>query len=357
MSLIFTKELVTNSAHVKQAYKELNQRREMFNINQKAMAKNYGTSIAANQAAIISKDYWREVEAVTTRVVRQPGINEFLTEMMAMATPIAIGKTAALYRTSSDAGAETVVTMSGQVPANMDKVLYDTEGDLVPILKNGYGVEWREMQGMSTEGLDIMADSQEAVTAKMMRDMANGFLNGYDITHNGYEAKGLTNHKNTQQIAVPTLDFGIGGSTNDEIIKFFTEQFAKDLDDQYIDSKIALWVSPDIKRRLAVPLSTSMGFKGGTLEQEILAFGRVEAFKQTFLLVGNHMVGYEKSGMFVRPRVAASLGSYMVPRNDPHANYQTMLWSAVGLQIKADFNGKKKAFNITGKPAVKKAAK
>lgn len=353
MSLIFTKELVTNSAHVKQAYSELNQRREMFNTDQRALANKYGTSIAANQAAIISKDYWREAEAITTRVVRQPGINDFLTEIMGMATPISIGKTAALYRTSSDAGADTVVSMSGQVPANVDKVVYDTDGDLIPIYAQAYGVGWRELQGMSTEGLDIMADSQEAVTAKLMRDIAKAFMVGNDIKHNGYECKGLTNHKNVQQINKANLDFGIGGSTNDEIIKFFTEDFAKELDDQYIDSKISIWVSPEIKRRLQVPLSTSMGYKSGTLEQEIMNFSRVDAIKQTFLLEGNKFIGYEKSGMFVRPRVAAPIGSFMIARNDPHADYQTKLWAAMGLQIKSDFSGKKKAFCFTGKPNAK----
>lgn len=341
--LTFTKELITNHAQVREAYSELNQRRNTFNIDQKCMAEKY--NLTGNQAALISKDYWREVEAITTRVIRNDEGRGLLADLMTMATPISIGKTAALYRMSSDAGKVTR-SMSGQVPEEMDNVLYKTEGDLIPIFKTGYGRGWREWLGMQTEGLDALADDQEAATAAIMKDMANYCLFGdAKIKSGDYECKGLTNHKNVQKITSGTPAIS---SDNDAWVAWYTGDFAKQLDNQYIDSKIKMWVSPEIMRRLEVPLSTAQGYKGGTLKEEILRFGRVESFNQTFLLQGNKQVGYVKDGMFIRPRVAAQVGTYMESRSNAHDDYNTMVWSAMGLQIKTDYNGKKKAFYITG---------
>lgn len=78
----------------------------------------------------------------------------------ALGTPISIGKTAALYRVSSDAG-KVHRTLTGHVPEELDKVIYDEAGDPIPIFNTGYSREWREWNGMQSENLDAMADDQK----------------------------------------------------------------------------------------------------------------------------------------------------------------------------------------------------
>lgn len=356
--LTFTKDLVANNQQVRNAYQALKNRRVIFNRHQRSLGRDFSGAITANQMADVAKDYWKEVDAVTTRVVRHDQGKGLVSDLMAMATPIGIGKTEALYRTSSDIDTSVTVSMSGQAPEELGKVIYSLEGDLMPVFKTGYGREWREWMGMSDAGLDAMSDDQEAATAKIVTQVGEYMLVGQPtLKHGTSEAKGLLNHKNSKVITSSNLDFKeSGSSTNDDIINFFTKDLAKELDDEYIDSKIVLWVSPQVKRRLGVPLSKSDGFKGGTLEQEILRFGRVESINQTFLLEGNRMTGYVRDGLFVRPRVAAAIGSYMQTRNDPHDNYNTLVWTALGLQIKKDFNGRKRAFYIKGKDVTRDMA-
>lgn len=161
--IVFNKKLITEHNQVKQAWNQLLMQRESFNINQGTIAAQYGGALEVNQAALISKDYWREVDNITTRVFRNDEGNGLLDDLLGLGTPISIGKTAALYRVSSDAG-KVHRLLTGHVPEELDKVIYDEAGDPIPIFNTGYGREWN---GMQSENLDAMADDQEAHVAAM----------------------------------------------------------------------------------------------------------------------------------------------------------------------------------------------
>lgn len=170
--IVFNKKLITEHNQVKQAWNQLLMQRESFNINQNTISAQYGGALEVNQAALISKDYWREVDNITTRVFRNDEGNGLLDDLLGLGTPISIGKTAALYRVSSDAG-KVHRSLTGHVPEELDKVIYDEAGDPIPIFNTGYGREWREWNGMESENLDAMADDQEAHVAAIDADSAS----------------------------------------------------------------------------------------------------------------------------------------------------------------------------------------
>ena len=64
--IIFTKGLITNSQVVKEQWRHLTVDRKVFINGENALAKEYGV----NATALVTKDYWREVDDVTTRVFR-----------------------------------------------------------------------------------------------------------------------------------------------------------------------------------------------------------------------------------------------------------------------------------------------
>ncbi|HGV4641524.1 TPA: major capsid protein, partial [Klebsiella pneumoniae] len=137
-------------------------------------------------------------------------------------------------------------------------------------------------------------------------------------------------------------------STPDKSVAFFTGPFAKLLDDNYVQEKVKVWASPDIMRNLNRPYSDAAGFKEGTVLEYILRYGRIESFNQTFKLTGNHFIAYVRNSQYIKTRIAAPVGTFMIPRQNPFDNYNTLVWSAVGLQIKRDFNGRSKVFNAQG---------
>ncbi|OCG59778.1 phage coat protein [Gilliamella sp. Nev5-1] len=351
--IIFNKKLITNSAQVAQAWNQLKASRQIFNNAQNQMSATHGNAIEVNQAAILTQDYWREVDNVTTRVIRDDEGAPLLDDLLSLGTPISIGKTAALYRVSSDAGYVNR-SMSGQEPETLDKVVYDHYGDPVPIFKTGYAREWREWLGLQTENIDAMSDDQEAAVAALRQDMAQYILTGDEkIKVQNFEGKGITNHPHTNQVDLSAsglnIDLTSTSTSNDDIINFFTKDFVVILDANLVSEQLKVFISPEIERRLNLPYSNSNGFKEGTVKDYILRYSaHIGSFTKTFELKGNHFIGYVRNAQYIKTRIAAPIGSFMKQRINPHDNYQTLVWSAFGLQIKRDFNGKSKVFNARG---------
>lgn len=271
--IIFTKGLITNSQVVKEQWRHLTVDRKVFINGENALAKEYGV----NATALVTKDYWREVDDVTTRVFRNESGMDMMADLMTLATNINIGKTVAISRMASDAG-KVVRTISGQEPEDLDKTRYSYSGDVIPIFKTGYGREWRELLGMQSEGFDPLIDDQESTTFNLRADMADYLLVGdASLNVNGvYTAYGITNHPNTVQLNLSAsgtgaLNIDLQTATPDEIVEFFNQDFQAVLDAQNVFEPVTLWVSPSVRRSFSRPYSNAAGFKGGTIEDYILA--------------------------------------------------------------------------------------
>ena len=52
--------------------------------------------------------------------------------------------------------------------------------------------------------------------------------------------------------------------------------------------------------------------------------------------------------MYIRPRVAQPVSTYAAARVNPHDNFNFLVWSAFGLQIRKDATGKSRVFNGYG---------
>lgn len=349
---IFTKKLITDSVIVANQWNELCLTRNDFHQSEK--------TLRTNATALITKDYWREVDNVTTRIFRNESGMDMMNDLMGLASNINIGKTVAISRMASDAG-KVIRTLSGQEPEDLDKTVYDYSGDPIPIFKTGYGREWREMLGMQSEGFDPLIDDQANTTFALRSDMADYLLTGdQSIVVNGqYTAFGISNHPNTNQLNLSTtgtgaLNIDLQTATPDEIVEFFNQDFAALLDMQNVFEPVTLWVSPSVRRSFSRPYSNAAGYKAGTVEDFILTFGktggvgRIASIGTNFKLKGNHFVGYVRNELYIRPRVAQPVSTYAEARTSPHDNYNFLTWSAMGLQIRKDFNGKSKVFNAYG---------
>ncbi|WP_416142415.1 major capsid protein, partial [Escherichia coli] len=224
--IVFTKDLVANSAVVADQWKHLTIDRKVFCNAEAELAKTYGV----NATALVTKDYWRDVDNVTTRVFRNEAGQDMMADLMGIAANINIGKTVAISRIASDAG-KVVRTLSGQEPEDLDKTRYDYTGDVIPIFKTGYSREWRELLGMQSEGFDPLLDDQANVTFNLRSDMAQYLLTGdQTLNVNGvYTGYGITNHPNTIQVNLstdsPGLNIDLQTATPDKIVTFFNQDF------------------------------------------------------------------------------------------------------------------------------------
>lgn len=336
----FDQQLIANSRPHSAWWNEVNDDRNHFHATEDHFAS------VVNAAAVLPRDAWLDIDSITRRVMRADEGEAWMRYLMPLAKPVNIGKLVHLNRVSSDAG--TVIrSMSGQVPVPMDKVVYDYRGTPVPMFHTAYGREWREWNTLQSENFDAIADDQEAHTAKIRRDMALYALNGDTaVVFQGYTGYGIRNHPLSKSINIGPSgnNINLTTATADQLDAFFTGPFGAMLDANLITGKVVLFISPEIARAWDKTYSGSAGFKQGTVLDFLKTNRRVQAIEVSYELSGNEFFGFVPSAEYIRPLIGMAVATTAIPRDRPRANYQFDVAGAMGLEIRADYNGKSGVF-------------
>lgn len=346
----FSEELIANSRPHTAWWGELSVNREHFHRTEEGHA-SLMREFMGNAAAILPRDAWMDIDTITMRVLRDDGGNVYMGDLMALAKPVNIGKLVHMTRVASDTNNPVVRSMSGQVPVAMDKTVYDYRGTPVPIFADGYGREWREWNTLQSENFDALSDDHEGSIDKLNRDQASYVLDGdATIKFQGFAATGIRTNPLSKSI---NLGSAVGGAnidltsmstTSDAIDNFFTQTFGAMLDANLISGAVNIYVSPEISRRLDAQYSTSGQFKGGTLLEHILKNPRINKIERTFKLTGNQFFGFVPNARYIRPLVGMAVNTTALTRLNPTDNYQFLNMGALGLEIRADYNGKSGVF-------------
>jgi hypothetical protein len=343
----FDDQLVANSRPHAAWWQELSVSREWWHRSEDAMAE------VANVSAILPRDAWLDLDGITRRVMRNDEGQVYMADLMPLAKAVSIGKLVHMTRVSGDAG--TVVrSMSGQVAVPLDKVAYDYRGVPVPIFATAYGREWREWNTLQSENFDALSDDQEAHTAKLRRNMAQYVLDGDSgIVFQGYAASGIRTSSLSKAINLGTaggganIDLSSTSTTSDAIDAFFTQTLGAVLDANLITGKVNIYVSPEIGRNLDRSYSGSSGFKGGTLMSYLLTNRRINKIAISYELSGNAFFGFVPNSDYIRPLIGMAVNTTGMTRLNPTDNYQFLVMGALGLEIRADINGKAGVFYST----------
>ncbi|WP_062233185.1 major capsid protein [Aureimonas sp. N4] len=338
----FDEQLVANSRAHAEWWGEVCVNREWFHQTEDAFAALY------NSAAVLPRDAWQDLDGITRRVMRADEGQTWMADLMPLAKTVNIGKIVSLNRVSGDAGSVTR-SLSGQVPIGMDKVTYDYRGTPVPIFSTAYGREWREWNALQSENFDALADDQEAHSAKIRRDMALYALDGdQTIKFQGYTGYGIRTSPFSKSI---NLGSGAGGANIDlttadwpAMDAFFNGPFGAMLDANFIGVPVNLYISPEIARNLDKQVNTSAGQALGSRLEQLRQNRRIAKIAVSFELTGNQFFGFVPSGEYIRPLVGMAVNTTAMPRTYPTANYQFLMMGAMGLEIRADINGRSGVF-------------
>jgi len=343
----FDEQLVANSRPHSQWWDEVSTTREGWHRQEEALA-NLAREITGNAYAVLPRDAWLELDGITRRVMRSDEGQAWMGDLMPFAKAVNIGKLVHMNRVSSDAGFVTR-SLSGQVPVGMDKVSYDYRGTPIPIFSTAYGREWREWNTLQSENFDALSDDQEAHTAKIRRDQALYVLDGdSSIVFQGFTAYGIRTSPLSKVInlgsAVGGANIDLTTATSDQIDAFFAGAFGAMLDANYITSKVNIYISPEIARAWDKAYSGSAGFKAGTIMQFLASNRRINKIAVSFELSGNAFFGFVPSAEYIRPLIGMATNTTAITRLNPTDNYQFMIMGAMGIDIRADFNGRSGVF-------------
>jgi len=328
---------ITGGAHLANRYQEALDSRDHFNTNE---CMRFG-----NQAALLPDDAWREVDEVTMRVLREDEGQAYMQDLMPMARAVDIGKTAHVYRTSSDLSNRVNISMNGQEPTLRDKVNYEFNGHPIPIFDTGYGLNWREWRGMQSEGFDGISDDQEAAVANVEQVAAQYVLNGdTSINVGGYIGYGIKNHPETNVMDLDASGFNIDlssfATTSDAIEDFFVRDFRQIMHNNLIMGAMNIYISPEIERRWSRSYSGSSGFKGGTMMDFLMGLPFINDIKMTYELDGNEFFAYPLMPKYIRPLMGMAMTTIAIPRVQMTDDYNFRVMKALGLEIRADANSR-----------------
>jgi hypothetical protein len=348
----FDEQLVANSRPHQAWWGEVSMVREHFHRTEDTLAA-LTAEFLGNAASILPRDAWLDLDGITRRVMRNDEGQVFMADLMPLAKPVHIGKLVHMTRVSGDAGV-VVRSMSGQPAVPLDKVAYDYRGVPVPIFQSGYGREWREWNTLQSENFDALSDDQEAITAKIRRNMAQYVLDGDStITFQGYAATGIRTNPLSKAINLGSaggganIDLSATATTSDAIDAFFTQTLGAVLDANLVTGKVNIYISPEIGRNLDRSYSGSAGFKGGKLYEYLLTNRRINKIEVTYELTGNQFFGFVPNSDYIRPLIGMAVNTTAATRLNPTDNYQFLVMGAMGLEIRADINGKAGVFYST----------
>ncbi len=180
--------------------------------------------------------------------------------------------------------------------------------------------------------------------------MALYALNGdTSIVFQGYTGHGIKSSPLSKSINLgPTgganINLAASGTTSDAIEGFINGAFGTMLDANLITRPVNLYISPEIARNWDRPYSGSSGFKIGSLRDALLANRRINKIEVSFELSGNEFFGFVPSADYIRPLVGMAVNTTAITRTNPTDNYQFLVMGAMGIDIRADINGRAGVF-------------
>lgn len=284
---------------------------------------------------------WLELDTQVVQLIGQEA-DILYTDLMPLAQSVNIGKFAVAYKKIGDIDAgETSLT--GQVTHLMGQTGHNYGGILVPTHVKAFGRSWRETEAARSIGMDELADDQAAAVREVVRLQTDNMINGNsNLVYQGFHAYGLKNNPATQGITL-LVDFTSSLATFAQMdAEFGRVMGVMRGGANRVVRDFNIYISPEIEanwRRRSGAQTIDR-----TYMEVFMATPGVAKIVVSNQLVGNQMIGFVASREFIRPVVGQAVGTTPVPRLRPFDDFQFVTWSASGLQITEDDDGRSGVF-------------
>ncbi|MBC6440284.1 MAG: coat protein [Rhodospirillales bacterium] len=341
---------INGGKYLRDRYDEMLEGRFYFNRVMAALR-----SEISNNAALLPRDAWREVDDATMRVLREDEGQVYMADLMPLARGVDISKNGPVYRRSTAVNSNVNITMTGQTTPRIDEADYSYKVDLVPPFEEKYRFTCSKWMGIQSENFDGLADKQEKAVANLRQKVAQYVLNGDDkIKVKNYRGYGIKNHPATNMIDLDSsglnIDLTSYSTSSDNIEQFFVRDVQKILHDNLVRDPINIYISPEINRRFGQSYSRSAGFKAGTLMEFLEELPFIASIKKTYELSGNELFAFPLMSKYIRPLIGQAVSTIAIPRLDEMHNYHFKVFQSMGLEIREHAKGCCGVIYATGTP-------
>lgn len=277
------------------------------------------------------------------QVVEQFRLDEgeaILNRLMPLARSLPIGRTVLANARASDAG-HFQTSMTGESPVVYDNVDYDTDKAIIPIHQNGFKRNWREGEQLSLENFNDAVIQQSEAIRTHRKGMVDYILDGTSITVDGIGWGGFRNDTRVDQIDLSAGAFAFdftnaaGTATGAEYEAAFRALAQR----RYIEQKVmapATWfASNEIFWAMQADYSTQ--YPGVKIIDRLRTIPGVGEIVPSSKLTGNQLLSMPLSSQFVQPLVGMAVSTIALPRPMYNSPFAFDVVSAVGIQVKTDF--------------------
>lgn len=295
--------------------------------------------LKGNDAAAlpIPTSVFDEVDRVTKKVMTEPTTDIIYQDLMSLSRPIDIGALKFIDRMSSDSGAVTV-SMSMSTEHVGDITAYKENPTIVPIFQGGAVRLPREVAAWKHAGFDVLLDDHENAVRAVRNKISDSFLNGA-VTDTGNETSyGLLNNPFVKEYKTK-VDFTSQSTSGEDMRNALLAALHQHRVDSLVISPRTLYISLDIDAQLDrkyIPTDAA----SRTIREELLSLPLVKEIKPTALVTGNNMIAGVLSSEFIRSIVGQEVSSFSNIRQTPFDPFKWYVWAGVGLNIRADYNGR-----------------
>lgn len=297
--------------------------------------------------ARIPGEVWRDFDTQTKALMLSDEGSALLNDLMSLARNVHIGKIVSEYRRYGGGELEVRTSIDGQHAKPVNHGAYDYDGTVIPVHSTQVGRNWRELEGMRSEGYDALLDDQADGTRFVRRRMISNFVDGDpDLMYKGYRSYGIKNNPNTialnlgsaagglgVDLASPTLTYEQAYSVFVRVLQVMTGEGNNAVGAVTIYVSDAIWFN---LMRVANPGTSNTE----SMLTALLRIPGLGAIKMTDLAQGNEFYAIILSTEYIRPVVGMPATTTPIARKTPMDDWHVLVWSASGLQIKADALGR-----------------
>lgn len=337
---IFDKKGVAANRNMKGQYEYLQAHRSLHANQEQAFGSVPLPGMMGNASSPVPYPVYAEMDAQVKQIMLDPNVDVLLNDLYPLARSLNIGKMFHQYRQAGDGGAVTT-SMSGLEPIPNDQTKYKYDGAIIPVHQSGYYREWRELAGLRSEGWDDLLDDQAASTRTVRERMSAYVLDGLDgLEFKGKKSYGIRTGANTAKATI-SIDLTSKATAPDAVRNEFIRLRDIIRRDNRVSLNLNVYVSPEI----AATLDRYYVIDGQitatrTLRQELESLEGIGAIKELSGLEGNELIMGALSQEFILPLVGQAVSNLALPRQTPFARHQFLVWSAMGLEIRVDYNGR-----------------
>ncbi|MGJ8516640.1 major capsid protein [Carnimonas bestiolae] len=337
MSIIFDKKAVTTNSNSKKQWDVVSQHRQYHGYIESNFAAN---DFAFNATNILPTPFYAQIDSQTKQIMQDPTADVLLQDLMPLARALDIGVLVHQYKVAKDADQAVTTSLSGLEPIPHVGSGYDYNGAIIPVHQSGFYQEWRERAGKQGTDWDDWVDLQAGATRSVRTRMVDYLFDGApELQFKGVPSYGLRNGASVVkgQIGVDLTSSNTDGAAiRDEVMRLVRIIRV----DNRVAQDLTLYVSPEINANLDRFYATDGALAGRSIREIVLGLTGVSTIKETSKLSGNEIIAGVLSQEYILPLVGQAVSTVFLPRTTPFSRHEAVVWSAMGIEVRADGNGR-----------------